>query len=132
MDIFPGTYQWGAIEDDGSMDGIWLIEGPNLEVTVDNSGTISGTTTYTTHVTAINSPDKDYEVYPNPASDFVMINVPFRVDFIRLFDLNGKLLKVNEGTIGQNKIDIHNLVSGTYMLVLEHGNEIYRIKLMKE
>lgn len=132
MDVFPGTYQWGAIEDDGSMDGLWLIEGPNLEVTVDNSGTISGTTTYTTHVTSIMTLEKDYEVYPNPASDFVMINVPFSVDFIRLFDMNGKLLKVNKGIIGQNKIDIRNLGSGAYMLVLEHGNEIYRIKLMKE
>ncbi|MDO8753328.1 MAG: hypothetical protein Q7J80_05490, partial [Anaerolineales bacterium] len=27
LDMLPGTYEWGVFEDDGSTDGIWLIEG---------------------------------------------------------------------------------------------------------
>ena len=40
-----GIYQWGAIEDDGSEYGIWLIEGDNLEFSVSGT-TITGTTDY--------------------------------------------------------------------------------------
>jgi len=39
FDIEPGTYEWGAIEDDGSEWGIWLIEGGNQTVVVDDNGT---------------------------------------------------------------------------------------------
>jgi len=34
LDILPGTYEWGVIEDDGSPEGIWLIEGPNLVLNI--------------------------------------------------------------------------------------------------
>ncbi len=37
-DIPEGVYEWGAIEDDGSEWGIWLIEGPNPTVDVNANG----------------------------------------------------------------------------------------------
>ncbi len=43
--IQDGDYDWGAIEDDGSEWGIWLIDGPNLEFTV-AGGVVSGDTDY--------------------------------------------------------------------------------------
>ncbi len=39
--------EWGAIEDDGSEYGQWLISGSNPAYTVANDGTVSGTTSYT-------------------------------------------------------------------------------------
>lgn len=45
-DIPNGTWEWGAIEDDGSQWGIWLIEGDNLLVTIDGEGNVSGQTEY--------------------------------------------------------------------------------------
>ncbi|KAF0193437.1 MAG: hypothetical protein FD166_3699, partial [Bacteroidetes bacterium] len=47
LDIAPGTYEWGALENDGSPDGIWLIDGANPVVTIASDGTISGTVSYT-------------------------------------------------------------------------------------
>ncbi|MCK9450961.1 MAG: DUF5018 domain-containing protein, partial [Bacteroidales bacterium] len=47
LDIPAGTYEWGAIENDGSEFGIWLIDGGNLSFTVDATGNISGTVSYT-------------------------------------------------------------------------------------
>ncbi len=44
--VFPGTYQWGALENDGSPDGLWLIRGPNCTFSVDNAFNVSGQTTY--------------------------------------------------------------------------------------
>ena len=40
-----GTYSWGAIEDDGSENGIWLIEGSDLEFTVTGDA-VEGQTNY--------------------------------------------------------------------------------------
>ena len=40
-----GVYEWGAIEDDGSEYGIWLIDGPNPQFVVEGS-TITGVTDY--------------------------------------------------------------------------------------
>ncbi len=45
-DVAEGSWEWGAIEDDGSAYGIWLIDGPNLQFTVDNTGAITGDTSY--------------------------------------------------------------------------------------
>lgn len=39
--------EWGAIEDDGSEYGQWLISGSNPAYTIEEGGTISGTTAYT-------------------------------------------------------------------------------------
>lgn len=47
LQVEPGSHQWGAIEDDGSVDGIWLIEGPNPAFTVAADGTVTGQTSYT-------------------------------------------------------------------------------------
>ena len=46
MDIEPGTYEWGAIEDDGSEWGLWLIDGPNKNFTVNEDGTVTGELVY--------------------------------------------------------------------------------------
>jgi hypothetical protein len=47
LQVEPGSHEWGAIEDDGSVDGIWLIEGPNPAFTVAADGTVTGQTSYT-------------------------------------------------------------------------------------
>lgn len=46
IDVPPGTHEWGAIEDDGSEWGIWLIDGANLAFTVDDEGNVAGQTSY--------------------------------------------------------------------------------------
>jgi hypothetical protein len=64
LDIEPGTYEWGVIENDGTEFGIWLIVGPNLVVTVGPDGSISGETTYT--VTAPPTPEIDWANLQHP------------------------------------------------------------------
>jgi len=44
--VDTGTYAWGAIEDDGSEWGIWLIDGDNRVFTVAEDGTVTGQTSY--------------------------------------------------------------------------------------
>lgn len=56
LETFPGTYQWGAIENDGSEHGIWLIPEGNLTVTVDAEGNVSGQNTYTIEEEIVDDP----------------------------------------------------------------------------
>ena len=41
-----GSWEWGAIEDNGTPNGIWLIDGDNLQFVVDTEGNITGQTHY--------------------------------------------------------------------------------------
>ncbi len=43
FNLYPGIYQWGVADQDDE----WLIEGSNLEFTIDTDGNITGTITYT-------------------------------------------------------------------------------------
>jgi hypothetical protein len=48
--IMPGTYEWGAIEDDGSEWGIWLIEGENRKFVMGDDGNVIPDSSQTTYV----------------------------------------------------------------------------------
>lgn len=45
--LAEGNYEWGALDDDGTEWGVWLIDGDNPSFDVDATGAVSGTTTYT-------------------------------------------------------------------------------------
>jgi len=60
INVAPGSYEWGAIENDGSTWGLWLIEGSNITFTLDSSGIVTG--------------DVDY-VIPPPGGESVTFNV---------------------------------------------------------
>ena len=45
-DTLVGDHEWGAIEDDGSEWGIWLIDGPNRVFNIAENGEVTGELTY--------------------------------------------------------------------------------------
>lgn len=77
LDIAPGTYEWGVLENDGTEFGIWLIYGPNLEVTIGQDGTISGQTMYT--VTAPPTPEINWANLQHPPSGTIEPEQEFNV-----------------------------------------------------
>ena len=60
LNVQGGTWQWGAVEDNGTPDGLWLLVGDNPVFTLDANGMVSGQTSY--------------EI-PAPGSDSVLFNV---------------------------------------------------------
>ncbi|MCF8372720.1 MAG: lamin tail domain-containing protein [Bacteroidales bacterium] len=60
LNVPGGTWDWGAIEDDGSVDGLWLILGTNPSFTLAPDGTVTGQTSY--------------EI-PAPGTDSILFNV---------------------------------------------------------
>lgn len=68
----------------------------------------------------------DFKIYPNPSEGFTNIELPANVDngTVKLYDALGRVVKNQNITRNDNKIDISELSTGTYILVLrtEYGN----------
>ena len=133
IDIAPGTYEWGVFEDDGSPDGIWLVIGDNLVVTVDDLGNISGETTYTITFVGLNEMSNNLEIYPNPVNDHLWINSNTDGNLnIRLLDVSGKLVRKIESADKKILIDMQQLNTGLYFLEISDNARQFRTKIIKQ
>jgi len=131
LNLEPGTYQWGAIEDDGSANGIWLITGPNLVVTVDAAGNVSGTVTYTTLITGIEEHQSSPKVYPNPVTDILSVETNQK-STIRITDLQGKLLLLKESEMAVEPIDLSDYKPGLYSIEVISAHNVFRTMLIRK
>ena len=73
-------------------------------------------------------------VYPNPAKDKVMIELPENtVGTLALFDMNGKIIRRQSANGNINTIDIAFLSAGTYILhLVQDGVASGGVKIVKE
>ncbi len=76
-----------------------------------------------------------FEVYPNPASDFIFIETTLNYNdqvTVSICDLNGRKLFHQDYTNlhGFIEIDIHDLNPGIYFLRIQYGNNISGKKLL--
>ena len=133
LDLLPGTYEWGAIEDDGTANGLWLIAGTNnLSVTLDNSGSITGTVTYTTLITTgVEEPKTVCNAFPNPTDGDLNVQLLEKASLV-LFDLNGKKLYYTKDATGDQQIDMSDFNSGVYVLEIHSGNSIQHQRIVKK
>jgi len=61
-----------------------------------------------------------FSVYPNPATDFITVNLSLeQIEKVEIFDLNGRLIKtVNSDLSSSQNIDVSNLQSGLYFITV--------------
>ena len=74
-------------------------------------------------------------VYPNPATDFIILSVEnYILDHLRyqLFDSNGKLLESKKVTGNETQISMNNLIPGNYFIsIVDDGSIIKSFKIVK-
>lgn len=68
------------------------------------------------------------KIYPNPCSHFVTILNKADIDYLKLFNTAGSLIKSQYD--GSNSIDVSHLPKGIYILEVSSANHIYREKLI--
>ncbi|PLX05913.1 MAG: hypothetical protein C0596_15550 [Marinilabiliales bacterium] len=68
-------------------------------------------------------------IYPNTAKDYIQVLTNEKLSEIKIFDLNGKLIKTLIGEI--TEIDINNLSEGCYIIEVIANENIYRGKFVK-
>lgn len=134
LNIAPGSYEWGVMEDDGSAQGIWLIIGPNLVVDIADDGIITGDTTYTITYVDVEEHNTNATIYPNPANDIITldINIGNKNTEVTIYDQMGALVKTKKCDNGQNKIDISSLAPGIYLLSIDYNNRQIIRKIVKQ
>ena len=133
LDIFPGTYEWGVLEDDGSTEGIWLVIGDNLVMSVDETGTVTGQTSYTVTFVGLEELSSNIEVYPNPVKDMLWIQRQTEdAVTINIMNVRGELIKTIIGNTAKTKLDLSDLASGMYFIQFSDGQRQYQMKIIKE
>ena len=76
----------------------------------------------------------DFDTYPNPAKDFVTLQLASNTDnaVVAFYDSLGKIALQTNITNTQNKIDVNSLASGIYLVKIISGNSIGTQKFIKE
>lgn len=86
------------------------------EITFDNLTVVASATDTLLGVSEVNT--TNFEVFPNPARDFVTISVgEDTLQSVQLTDINGRIVKtVNFNNAADNQINVSDLSSGIYMM----------------
>jgi len=67
--------------------------------------------------------DKSVEVYPNPASNYIVVyNYKAEARYFRLYDLKGRMLTMIQSELPATRIDISNFSTGVYVLKVTGTN----------
>ncbi len=75
--------------------------------------------------------EEAFSIFPNPVSDKLHIKSPeIPIEKVRIFDLNGKLIK--EEKLDHNQIKVSHLQKGIYILSIETPFGMLRKKLIKK
>ena len=84
------------------------------------------------------SKDIELNIYPNPTSDYIKVSSKLTDNNdvkLTLIDLNGKIIKtINKENVSifNETININNLPTGIYNLIIQVDNKIYSKKIIKE
>ena len=97
------------------------------------SGTTSLSTTWNNQAQTLGSEnitfDSNFEMYPNPANDYLNFNSTVRVNTIQIFDLSGREIvsKNVEGTSGNIQLNING---GVYVVQINSEDNVFFRKLL--
>lgn len=74
-------------------------------------------------------------VYPNPASDFVQVELhdeSMNIQNVQVIDANGKLIRKIQSPSPSSRIDVSELSSGSYFIIAEGKESIVRKHFIKQ
>lgn len=70
---------------------------------------------------------ESFRIYPNPASDFIMIDTTNKIEKVALYSVTGQQVL----TAVNNKINIQNLPSGVYVVEIQTDKSVISKKIIK-
>ena len=114
------VWSWG-------WDGYWQLS--NTDGTQTNSS-VPTQVTCTNDLSVGDFVNAKFSVYPNPAKDNLFIKSLQSVDEVKIYSLNGVLVKTVLNVENETAIDVSSLASGFYIMKI--NNQSQGIKLVKE
>ncbi|MFZ1582603.1 MAG: T9SS type A sorting domain-containing protein, partial [Saprospiraceae bacterium] len=131
--VFPtgGFLPYKFIWNNGSSnDCIYNLKAGTYSVTITDNKNCAFTETYKVENTSGTDDEKDdFYLYPNPTTDYLYIRSNQKINEIKIFDINGRLVR---SIVDLNdRISIQDLVQGVYILQLNSVKGSYLFKLLK-
>lgn len=111
-------------------DTTYMVTGTNNQTSCSAAMTIFVKVLACTDIDELQINGGSLSAYPNPVSDYFVIDAPFDVSLIIMDEL-GKLLLDKKIVSGKHNIDLQNLAAGVYLVTLRNGKEIKTLKLVK-
>jgi hypothetical protein len=71
-------------------------------------------------------------IYPNPASDYIVVNGLENNSMVKVFNVTGQQLFVRKASQNQMSIDLSGLNQGLYILQVESEGQILNSKFIKK
>jgi hypothetical protein len=102
---------------------VWKLENSDIQTAYGNCSSL----TLSTSVDVIDL----VTLYPNPTSDFVRISAGESIDFVRVFDVTGRVVKESSPNKSDFSLNVSNLSKGIYLVKLNAGNKETTTKLIK-
>jgi hypothetical protein len=72
--------------------------------------------------------NKNIHIYPNPSSDYILVDGVDMLENINVFNTLGQKQEVS---FENNKIEIRSLTNGVYVLEITSENQLYRKAFIK-
>ena len=110
---------------DGSTQDVWIIK-------VDSMGCIVGGCNSTVDITNIYVSEPEFNLYPNPANDFIDIETDFKNCYFSVFDVTGKLILREKVVQNKTRINLSNYSNGLYFIQLQSDNRMISKKFIKQ
>ena len=68
-------------------------------------------------------------IYPNPTTDYLNVSSASKISSVEVFDISGKKVRVE---LADNKVDVQNLVKGSYVIKITDASGTTSQKFIKE
>ncbi|MBE9467574.1 MAG: DUF333 domain-containing protein [Bacteroidetes bacterium] len=81
----------------------------------------------------LSNEDASFKIYPNPASDYVNISLPENSEnvHVTIYNMTGSAIRNITIDSNSNRINVSDIASGVYSIIINDGNKIITDKLIK-
>lgn len=74
----------------------------------------------------------DFKVYPNPASDILYLSAGQKIDLVKIYNAEGRLVSSLEAKGSSLEIPVKAMAPGLYYIEINAGNELKSMKFIKK
>ncbi|MDR2084923.1 MAG: T9SS type A sorting domain-containing protein [Bacteroidales bacterium] len=108
-------------------DGIEISNQPEFNIVVERDMNLSVMFKYSSIEDYI---IENLNVYPNPANEYIIIDAPYDIEYIEIFNLSGKLVKRVTVNTNHTRINVSDIVYGSYILKIKIENNFINKKII--